>query len=183
MSTTRDHIARLLDSLGLSTSDDQELAATPERFAELLRERFVPVDLTGMSTFPAGEGERGPVVVRNIQFHALCAHHIVPFFGRVHIAYLPDEHLAGFGSFTRLVDEAARGPQLQERMVARIADELQRSLAPRAVLVACEARQMCMELTGSPAHSQTITYASRGLWKVEDAARHASELFGASRHG
>lgn len=178
--TLQNHVQALLDALSLNSDAGTELADTPERFASLLRDRFVPVEPTPLRPLASEHVSQSPVVIGDIPYHALCAHHIVPFFGTAHIAYLPSEHIAGFGAFTRLVDELSRGPQLQERFVQQIAEAIDNDLQPRGVLVRLHARQMCMELTGHPGVSNTIVYAARGVYQEMDApqmAQHAATLF------
>ena len=174
-------VAALLDALGRSVSTDAQVTDTPERFAELLLDRFVPRPRTELKALPTEDGICGPILIRDIAFHAFCAHHIVPFFGVVHIAYMPKGVLAGFGAFPRLVDELSRGPQLQERLAAQIADAIAKDLRAEGVLVSIEARQMCMELTGACAHSNTVVVAARGVYNTPEAHSLASELFGSRR--
>lgn len=171
----------LLQALGLSSEEDPQLRDTPARFVELLRDRFLPVERTMLRALPAEQSICGPILIRDIPFHAMCAHHVVPFFGHVNIAYMPHEHLAGFGAFPRLVQELSRGPQLQERLAASIADAIHHDLQAVGVLVSIEARQMCMELTGTCGQSNTVVIAARGYYDSPDAHARASELFGTRR--
>lgn len=171
-------VRELLRVLGYSSGANAELHDTPQRFAELLLDRFVRVERSVLRPLPTNAPTHGPVVLRNLPYHAMCAHHIVPFFGILHIAYLPNEHIAGFGAFPRLVDELSRGPQLQEQFVTQIADAIHNDLQPLGVLVRMEARQMCMELTGSCGPSQTVVYAAHGCFAGVEQAQHATHLFG-----
>lgn len=152
-----------LRALGIDPGDDPELEGTAARFTELLRRSFVPgttlPDLAPLATEGAGDDM---VVVRGIRFRSLCAHHITPFFGEIAVAFLPSGRLVGFGAVDRLVKAAARRPQLQERLVATIADELERQLAPRGLVVGARARQMCMEFTGTEAGAETVCTVARG---------------------
>lgn len=177
LQTLQAHVRAILDTLRTGSENDAELSETPHRFAELLMDRFVPKERSVLRTLPTQAGGNGPVVIRDIPYHALCAHHIVPFFGVAHIAYLPDEHIAGFGAFTRLVDELSRGPQLQERLVMQIAEAIQHDLQPKGVLVQLQARQMCMEMTGHNGISNTIVYAAHGQYDSNDLGRYAFEFF------
>ncbi len=152
-----------LDSLGIDASADPEMDGTPRRFSGLLRDWFMPgAPIPQLNPIPTKPGSDDLVIVRDIAFHSLCAHHITPFFGTLAIAFEPDTTLVGFGGLNRLVQAIARRPQLQERLVAQIADALVEQLSPRGVTVVCRARQMCMELTGTPAHTETVATASRG---------------------
>lgn len=171
------HIESILALLSPPNTDDEELKETPDRFASLLLDRFVPVKRSTLHALPTQTAARGPVVLCDIPYHALCAHHILPFFGTAHIAYLPDRHIAGFGAFTRLVEELSRGPQLQERLVENIADAIMTDLRPQGVLVQLQARQMCMELTGHNGVSNTIAYAGLGVYEGLHVHQHAATLF------
>lgn len=172
-------VESLLHALGTKTELDPQVGDTPERFVDLLIDRFIPRERSRLKPLPAEAGECGPIIVRDIAFHALCAHHIVPFFGVVHVAYIPSGSIAGFGAFPRLVDELSRGPQLQERLASQIADAVHEDLAPLGVFIAVEARQMCMELTGSCSHSNTVVYAARGIYAERDTVSLPSKVFGA----
>lgn len=170
-------IRAMLETLGVYGLD-AEVEDTPQRFAELLLERFVPQERAPIRALPSTVEASGPVVIGAIPFHALCAHHIVPFFGIVDIAYLPGRAIAGFGAFPRLVDTLSRGPQLQEKLVDAIASAIDADLQPEGVLVRVRARQMCMELTGSPCASHTVVFAARGVFAGAEVARQAADLFG-----
>jgi len=171
------HLRAFFAAIGVDLASDPELERTPERFTELLRDRFVPsspVPELGVLPAPAA---RDVVVVRDLAFHALCVHHIVPMFGTVDIAYLPGASITGFGAFARLVSAIARRPQLQERLVRDIADAIETQLAPRALVVRATARQMCVELTRCGAAPTTVVVAGRGLWAGDEARGAARDLF------
>lgn len=162
-----DHARALFDSLGLDPEEDPELDATPEMFVEFLRENFATreADPPEMSTFPSdytGSGSPEPVVVADLPFHSMCVHHVVPFFGRIDVAYLPAETMTGFGSVGRVVDHFTSRPQVQERLVEEIAEHLEGQLEPRGVLVRCRARQMCVEMRGNRKRASFLSTASRG---------------------
>lgn len=156
----------LLDALGLDANDNPELDETPERFVEMLRESFEsagepPPDI---STFPADyAGDTAdPVILSELPFYSMCVHHVVPFFGTIDVAYLPDETMTGFGSVGRVIDHFAHRPQVQERLVEQIADHLDAELEPRGIIVRCVARQMCMEMRGAKKRGRLVSIASRG---------------------
>ena len=155
----------LLLALDLDLTDPN-LAGTPERmsrsFEELLsglKDENEPV----LRTFPhEGSGDE-PVLVTGIPFHSLCAHHLLPFFGVAHVAYLPEGRVVGLSKLARVVEFFARRPQLQERLTDQIARYLEERLAPGAVYVAIEARHLCMEMRGvSKPGAQTVTTAVLG---------------------
>ncbi len=157
-------VADLIRALGLSSATEPELAQTPARVAELYREAFSgldPANHPDLATFPhAGQGDL--VVVRNLEFHSLCVHHMVPFFGRALVAYLPGDTLVGISAAARLLDFYARRPQLQERLGQQVADHLDRLIRPRGVAVVLEARHLCMEMRGVRKRGDVETRAVRG---------------------
>jgi GTP cyclohydrolase I len=102
------------------------------------------------------------VVVRDLPFHSLCVHHLVPFFGRAHIAYLPGDRIIGISGAARLLDHYARRVQLQERITRQIADHLERLVQPRGVAVMLEARHLCMEMRGIRKLGRVETRVVRG---------------------
>lgn len=166
-----DHIKAFLESLGLRLEDDPELQRTPERVAELFGQLFSSVGVAPdpLSVFEDQEYE-DLVTVSGIEFQSLCVHHLVPFFGTIDIVYLPAGRLAGFGGFHRLVDHLSRRPQLQERLVRQIGDEIETQLQPKGLFVRCGARQMCVELRRGTGHATYETCHSTGV------LRHDSEL-------
>jgi GTP cyclohydrolase I len=151
------------------------LRDTPQRFANALRfltggYEAEPRDVVGNGVFDA-EGE-GVVLVRDIEFHSLCEHHLLPFFGRVHVAYLPGERIIGLSKIPRIVDLYARRLQVQERITEQVAEALVHLLHPRGVLVLAEARHLCMAMRGvEKQHSATATRALRGVYAHDAAAR------------
>lgn len=158
MTDAERHAEALLDALGFA--GDPEMAGTARRFAELLAE-FVPAPLEPLSV--CASVQPGPVVVRQIPFHSLCAHHLLPFSGTVSVGYLPDRTLLGLGSVPRLVGALARRPQLQERLGEQIADEIVRSASPLAVVVEVRARHLCVEMRGARTPAEVVTLAQRGV--------------------
>ncbi|MEQ1501991.1 MAG: GTP cyclohydrolase I [Myxococcota bacterium] len=146
-----------LDAAGLA--DDPELAGTPERVTELLAS-FAPKPLPAPSICATASST--PVVIRGIPFHSLCAHHLLPFFGEVSVAYRPEGRLLGLGSVPRLVAHFARRTQIQERMAEQIADGLAGWAAPVALAVAVRARHLCVEMRGTPAPVEVTVIATRG---------------------
>jgi GTP cyclohydrolase IA len=161
----------VMEALGLDLSDPN-LADTPARVARAYRELFSGLDAREpeLRTFPNTDGYTAPVVMTNIPFHSLCAHHFLPFFGEVHVAYSPRDRVLGLSKLARLVDFYARRPQIQERLTEQIAGLLDDRLRPDGVLVIVEARHFCMEMRGvRTAGAQTTTRAVRGAFTVEPA--------------
>jgi GTP cyclohydrolase I len=166
----RDAITRamteLVKALGVSPKDEPELTETPARVADLWAEALsglAPGAEPELATFPASRnGDEALVVVRDLPFYSLCVHHLVPFFGHAHIAYLPGEKILGISGMARLLELYSRRLQLQERLTTQIVDHLERLLAPRGVAVRLEARHLCMEMRGVRKRGDVETRITRG---------------------
>lgn len=147
------------------------LQSTPRRIAQSYGEFFSGLDvdpldhLTDSTDFSAGSGDTSELVLlRAIEFRSMCEHHLLPFVGVAHLAYLPRERIVGLGSLPRVVDTLAARPQLQERLTEEVADALQTGLDPRGVLVVLEATHGCVATRGvRQTRSSTVTMASRGI--------------------
>jgi len=112
--------------------------------------------------------------VRDIPFASLCEHHMVPFMGRAHVAYIPgaDGRITGLSKLARLVDGFAKRLQVQERMTTQIADAIEQALAPKGVLVVVDAEHLCMSMRGvKKSGTSTVTSAVRGLFRSDNATR------------
>ena len=169
-------LARALRALGV-TFDGAHLSDTPARLARLWSELFAglePANAPDLGGFPNPDPGAGMVLARGLPFYSMCAHHLLPFFGRAHVAYLPGASVIGLGAIARLVDFRARRPTLQEALTAEVAGELERALAPRGVAVLLEGRHLCMEMRGAKRRAHVETSAWRGAF--EDAARRAEFL-------
>ena len=167
-------VAEMLDAIG-DNPEREGLRRTPERVARSLADLTAgyeqrPEDVVGDALFEA-EGQ-GMVVVRDIGFHSLCEHHLLPFHGKVHVAYLPSARIIGLSKIPRLVEVFARRLQVQERLTRDLADALDRILSPRGVAVVIEAAHMCMRMRGvEEQHSTTRTCEMRGRFASERGAR------------
>jgi len=157
-------VAELIRALGLDEAREPELARTPQRVADFYAEAFAGVahPAPELATFPHTGGD-DLVIVRDLPFHSLCVHHFAPFFGRATIAYLPGDRIVGISCPARVLDWAARQPQLQERLGAQVADHLERVLAPRGIAVVLEARHLCMEMRGIRKLAYVETRVVRGV--------------------
>lgn len=145
-----ERVRELLTALGQDV-ERPGLQHTPERVARAYEELLAGYHTDAAAVingalFPS-EYE-GIVLVRDIEFHSLCEHHLLPFFGRVHVAYLPDRHIVGLSKIPRIVDMYARRLQLQEQMTRQIAECLVEAVQPKGVAVAVEAVHMCMMIRG-----------------------------------
>jgi GTP cyclohydrolase IA len=167
-------VAALLQALGRDPASEH-LADTPRRvagaYAELLTGR--PFDLT---TFPNDEGYDELVLARDLPVQSLCEHHLLPFRGVAHVAYLPGSRIVGLSKLARVVELFAGDLQVQERLTQQVAGWLQDTLAPRGVGVVIEAEHLCMSLRGvRAAGARTTTSALRGV--LRDDARSRQEFF------
>jgi GTP cyclohydrolase IA len=150
------------------------LLDTPKRVAKAYRElyRGYEEDAEALlaTVFEDVEGYGDMVLVRDIPFHSHCEHHMVPFFGKAHIAYFPLKGVVGLSKLARVVDVYARRMQTQETMTAQITDAIDSALAPRGVAVMIEAEHMCMSMRGvMKAGSSTVTTLFTGVFKDEPA--------------
>lgn len=160
-------VRRMLSLLG-EDPDRDGLVRTPERversLAWLTRGYGMSAeDVIGHALFP--EAHQNMVVVRDIEMYSLCEHHLLPFFGRVHVAYIPDGRIVGLSKLPRVVEVFARRLQVQERLTEQVADALEQVLRPRGVAVVVEASHLCMMMRGvQKQNSTTVTSAMRGAF-------------------
>ena len=169
-------VREILEAIG-EDPDRDGLRRTPERIAKM----YIDEIFTGLRenpahhltvTFEADHDEM--VMVRDIAVHSVCEHHLVPFAGKAHVAYIPgnDGRITGLSKIARLVDGFAKRPQVQERLTTQIADALVAELKPNGVLVMIEAEHFCMSMRGvKKPGSLTITSAVRGLFKTNASTR------------
>ena len=162
--------ADLLDALGADTTSES-LDGTPRRIARMYSALLSPAPFNA-TTFPNDGGYDELVVAREIPFHALCEHHLLPFVGVAHVAYLPGERILGLSKLARVVEYFARSLQVQERLTTQVADWLERELQPKGVGVVLEAEHLCMSLRGVQKHgASTVTSALRGLVRDDPRTR------------
>ena len=167
-------VADLLVALG-QDPDDEHAADTPRRVAAAYAELLTPRPFN-VTTFPNDEGYDELVLARDIPFHSLCQHHLLPFKGVAHVGYLPGDRIVGLSKLARVVDLFARGLQVQERLTMQVADWLQDQLDPKGVGVVIEAEHLCMSLRGVQATgSLTVTSAVHGV--LRDDPRSRAEFF------
>jgi GTP cyclohydrolase I len=180
--TTEDLVRRLLENLGEDPTREG-LARTPERVAQSLAEltqgsRQSVEDAVGNGVFQEDVSEM--VLVKDIEFYSLCEHHLLPFYGRVHVAYIPDGRIIGLSKLPRIVDVFARRLQVQERMTVQIAEAIQKVLAPKGVGVVADASHLCMMMRGvQKQNSSTMTSCLLGTFRSDFRTR--SEFLGLVR--
>ena len=167
-------VVDLLVALGQDPSDPHT-EDTPRRVAAAYAELLTPRAFN-LTTFPNDEAYDELVLARDIPFHSLCQHHMLPFVGVAHVGYLPGDRILGLSKLARVVELFARGLQVQERLTKEVADWLQDELTPKGVGVVLEAEHLCMSLRGvRAAGSRTVTSALHGL--LRDDPRSRAEFF------
>lgn len=165
-------VAELIAAIGEDPTR-AELQSTPKKFAEAYAEFFKGIHLDPLEalgqTFSAEHNE--VVILKDIDFVSMCEHHLLPFTGVAHLAYLPEDQVVGLGKLPRLVEILASRPQLQENLTAQIADALEAGIGTKGVIVVIEARHHCVISRGArQPEANTVTMAARGCY-AEPAAR------------
>jgi GTP cyclohydrolase I len=168
------HIKSILELLG-EDPKREGIVETPKRFAKamefLTSGKDKDIDaLVGNALFDESHSEM--VVIRDIELFSLCEHHMLPFYGKAHVAYIPNGKIVGLSKIPRIVDAFARRLQVQERLTTQISEELMRILKPQGVAVIIEAAHLCMMMRGvEKQNSYTITSSMRGVFRTEPATR------------
>ena len=165
----REAVKLLIEGMG-EDPNREGLIETPDRIARMYEEIYAGYDMDPKEIlskrFSVTSDE--PVIEKDIVFFSNCEHHLLPFFGKVHIAYIPNGEVVGISKLARVVEVYARRAQIQEQMTAQIADALMEHLNPRGVMVMVEAEHMCMTMRGiKKPGSKTVTLATRGAYKDE----------------
>ena len=167
-------VREILTAIG-ENPDRTGLLLTPNRVYKMYEEIFSGVnkDPKDEITITYTENHDEVILVRDIYFYSICEHHLVPFFGNAHVAYLPKGGvITGLSKLARVVEVAAKRPQLQERMTSQIADALMEKLNPYGVAVVIEAEHLCMSMRGiKKPGSKTVTSVLRGVFKTNQATR------------
>lgn len=175
---TNDKAAALIRALLEELGEDptrEGLLSTPRRVSEAFRyfTNGYGLDVDEIMREAVFEEKHGGMVLlKDVDFYSLCEHHLVPFFGKCHIAYVPDNRIAGLSKLARVVDVFARRLQVQERMTREIARAIERHLAPRGVAVVIEAQHLCMMMRGvERQNAVATTSALLGVFKDDPATR------------
>ena len=167
-------VYQLLEALG-ENPEREGLLDTPKRVAKMYAEMFSGLNEDPKDQFTAvfSEVHDEVVLVKDIPFYSMCEHHLVPFYGMAHVAYLPSgDKVTGLSKLARAVEVAARRPQLQERLTDQVATALEEALNPRGVFVMVEAEHMCMTMRGiKKPGSKTITTVAKGIYKEDREER------------
>ena len=168
-------VRRQLELLG-ENPEREGLERTPERVAKAMRwltrgYDLTPQEVVGEGVF-AAEGHSNMVLVRDIELYSLCEHHMLPFFGKCHVAYIPNGKIVGLSKLPRIVEVFARRLQVQERLTEQIADAIDEVLEPAGVGVVIEAEHLCMMMRGvEKQNSKTLTSALRGSFRDDARTR------------
>ncbi len=162
-------VRMILEGLG-EDADREGLRETPERIARMYEEIFAGTHedaaLHLQKTFSAFGSDM--VLEKDIGFYSTCEHHMMPFYGKAHIAYIPDGRVVGLSKLARTVEVFAKRLQIQEQMTGQIADAIMQHLKPRGVMVAVEAEHMCMTMRGvKKPGSRTLTFSSKGVFAAD----------------
>lgn len=161
------HVRGILLELGLDL-EDANLRDTDQRVAKMYLEMFSGLAQGARPTitcFPNDEGYSSMVMERDIPFYSLCAHHLVPFYGHAHLAYVPDKRIVGLSKLARILEFYAKRPQLQERLTEQIVTFLVEELKPLGAMVVVQARHLCVEMRGvKKPGAVTVTSAIRGIF-------------------
>jgi GTP cyclohydrolase IA len=168
------HLKAVLESLG-ENPGREGLVRTPERFEKALK--FLTSgystdvrEIVNGALFTVNYDEM--VIVKDIEFFSMCEHHLLPFFGKMHVGYLPNRRVLGLSKIPRIVDVFARRFQIQERLTQQIAETIQELVEPRGVGVICEARHFCMMMRGvEKQHSGTVTSSMLGSFRTSKESR------------
>ena len=166
----REAVKLLLEGMGEDPTREG-LLDTPDRIARMYSEIFSGMDESAgehlEKTFHVENNEI--VLERDITFYSMCEHHMMPFYGKAHVAYIPDGKVVGISKLARTVEVFAKRLQIQERMTAQIADAIMTELKPKGVMVVLEAEHMCMTMRGvKKSGSQTVTVIKRGLFESDE---------------
>jgi len=169
----REAVRLLLEGIG-DDPDREGLRETPDRVARMYEEIFGQGDEDPRVSLSKkfDEDHHEVVLVKDIPFFSMCEHHLMPFFGKAHVAYIPNGRIVGISKLARVVEAFARRPQVQERMTSQIADIINEELQPQGVAIVCEAVHTCMTMRGVKKPGATvITSAMRGAFEKNVTSR------------
>lgn len=165
---------QVLSAIGEDT-EREGLKKTPERVAKTLMELTRGYDMDPLAVLNSAKFEENysqPITVKNIEFYSLCEHHILPFFGKVHVAYIPNGCITGLSKIPRVVDIFSHRLQVQERLTTQICQCIQEALNPQGVMVIIEAQHLCMQMRGVEKQgSTTITSDYSGVFQTDKELR------------
>lgn len=171
---TQNYMQNLFQFIG-EDSNREGLVKTPERVAKLHETLYsgYAIDPNTILDSVFSDGACNEmVVVRDIEFYSMCEHHLLPFFGKISIGYIPDKKVVGISNLSKLVEVFARRLQIQEKLTTQIADTIMHSLKPKGAMVVCEALHLCMAMRdNAKQNSKILTSAVRGLFQQDSRTR------------
>lgn len=174
ISKIEEAVKMILEAVGEDVNREG-LLDTPKRVAKMYEEMFSGIGTDPKDVFETifNENHNELVFVKDIPFYSMCEHHLVPFFGKAHIAYLPQNgRVAGLSKLGRCVESAAKRPQLQERLTSMVADAVMEMLLPQGVFVIVEAEHLCMTMRGvKKPGAKTVTTVARGIFEEDENKR------------
>ncbi len=165
----KEGVKLILEGIGEDVSREG-LLDTPDRIARMCEEIFggLTMDAADHLQKQFSATNNNIVLEKDITFYSVCEHHLLPFYGKAHVAYIPDEKVAGLSKLARTVEVFARRPQIQENMTAQIADAIEKNLQPKGVMVMLEAEHMCMTMRGvQKPGTLTSTIVTRGVFETD----------------
>ena len=165
----KEGVKLILEGIGEDVNREG-LLETPDRIARMCEEIFggLAMDATDHLQKQFSATNNNIVLEKDITFYSVCEHHLLPFYGKAHVAYIPDEKVAGLSKLARTVEVFARRPQIQENMTAQIADAIEKNLQPKGVMVMLEAERMCMTMRGvQKPGTITSTIVTRGVFETD----------------
>lgn len=172
-------VKEFLKAIG-ENPDREGLKETPQRVADMCEEIFSGIGRSPVEAFKVFEqkGYDEMIIVKDIPFYSICEHHLLPFFGKAHIAYIPSENkITGFSELVKVLQILSKRPQLQERLTSELADFLYKALKPKGILVVIEAEHLCMTMRGvKKPGTKTITSAMRGIMRRPETRAEALTL-------
>ncbi|MCK4242944.1 MAG: GTP cyclohydrolase I FolE [Dehalococcoidia bacterium] len=166
-------VLSIIEAIG-EDPNREGMVGTPRRIAEMYSELFMGLGRDPKEELTVGfeEGHREMVILRDIPFYSMCEHHLLPFYGVVHVGYIPNGPVVGASKLARVVEILSRRPQIQERLTTQIAETILEAIRPEGVAVVIQAEHMCMTIRGvEKPGSNVVTSAMRGLFRSRAATR------------
>lgn len=166
-------VALILEGIGENPSRSG-LKKTPDRVADMYEEIFSGISTPTENLLKPIEGETHDemVLIKDIPFYSVCEHHLLPFIGRAHIAYIPSGNIVGLSGLAKALEHFAKRPQVQERLTSQLADMIMEKLKPKGAMVIIDAEHLCMSMRGiKKPGSKTVTSAVRGMFKTRQSTR------------
>ena len=166
-------VREIIEAIG-ENPEREGISGTPDRVAEMYLDLFSGINQEPGKVLETGfeEGHREMIILRNVSFHSLCEHHLLPFYGAAHIGYIPRGRITGISKLVHALEILAKRPQLQERLTSQLAEVIVETLNPAGVMVVIEAEHLCMIMRGvKKSESKVLTSATRGVFRSRAVTR------------